>query len=159
VFPLIKFHKRLYQCLWPRWARRWTNKPHVPGDWRWSNSIRVVEEFEEGLGMLEQATESLGLTWVELATARYSSRCIQTDLGEVRNSSSRVIGWGQYWVAGCVMTLRSSQWLQFIGSDNGDREFQWWRAAVGGGKKHWRSGLVSYAVAVTPAINGHAKLG
>jgi hypothetical protein len=50
-----------------------------------------------------------------------------------------VIGWGQYWVAGCVMTLRSLWWLQFIGSDSGGREFQWWRAAVGGGGVYWHA--------------------
>jgi hypothetical protein len=26
-------------------------------------------------------------------------------------------------VAGCVMTLQSSRWLQFIGGDSGGREF------------------------------------
>jgi hypothetical protein len=82
--------------------------------------------------MLEQATEQLELTWVELAAVRLFSRCSWADLGEVQNSSSLTINWGQYWVAGYLTTLRSLRWLQFIECNSGGRELQWWRAAVGG---------------------------
>jgi hypothetical protein len=34
------------------------------------SSIRGVEEFEESLGMLEQTTEKLELTWDKLAAVR-----------------------------------------------------------------------------------------
>ena len=45
-------------------------EPRVPSDlWRFS-SIQGVEEFEESLGMLEQTTEKLELTWDKLATVR-----------------------------------------------------------------------------------------
>jgi hypothetical protein len=35
---------------------------HVPGEWWRSSSIKGVEELEESLRMLEQATEKLELT-------------------------------------------------------------------------------------------------
>ena len=45
-------------------------EPRVPSDlWRFS-SIQGVEEFEEILGMLEQMTEKLELTWDKLAAMR-----------------------------------------------------------------------------------------
>jgi hypothetical protein len=71
----------------------------------------------------------------------------------MQNSSSLVIGWGQYWVSGYLTTLRSLRWLQFIELVGGGREFEEGRATVGGREEHWRSGLVSYAVAINPVIN------
>ena len=59
----------------------------------------------------------------------------------------------QYWVSGYLTTLRSLRWLQFIELVCGGREFEEGRAAVGGREEHWRSGLVSYAVAINPVIN------
>jgi hypothetical protein len=72
----------------------------------------------------------------------------------MQNSSSLVIGWGQYWVSGYLNTLWSLQWLQFIELVGGGREFEEGRAAVGGRRVHCRSGFVSHAVAITPVING-----
>jgi hypothetical protein len=59
-----------------------------------------------------------------LAAVRWVSARWKLDLGKNQNSSSLVIGWGRYWVAGCVMTLWSSQRLQFIGSGREHNEFE-----------------------------------
>jgi hypothetical protein len=40
---------------------------------------------------------------------------------------------------------------------SGGREFEGGRAAVGGGRGHWRNGLVSNAVAIAPVINGERE--
>jgi hypothetical protein len=45
-------------------------EPCVPSDLWLFSSIRVVEEFEESLGMLEQMTEKLELTWDKLVAVR-----------------------------------------------------------------------------------------
>jgi hypothetical protein len=55
-------------------------------------------------------------------------------------------------VAGCVVILRSSRWLQFIVSMSGGREFERRRAAVGEGREHWRKCLVVFTVALPLAI-------
>jgi hypothetical protein len=70
-----------------------------------------------------------------------------------------VIDWEQYWVAGCVMTLRSSRRAQFIGSDREHNEFEW-RIVIGKNKvSHWWPLNVAFTVAAPPAITGHAKHG
>jgi hypothetical protein len=77
--------------------------------------------------------------------------------GGVRNWSSSMNDWGWYWVAGCVMTLRSLRRAQFILIESGGRELQRWCAAVGGREVYWRSELMSYTVAFTLVINGELK--
>jgi hypothetical protein len=42
-------------------------------------------------------------------------------------------------VAGCVMILRSSWWLQFIVSMSGGQEFERRRAAAEGTRSYWRA--------------------
>jgi hypothetical protein len=54
------------------------------------------------------------------------------------------------------MTLRGWRGLQFIGINGGGRELQWGHAAVGE-EEYWRSGLVSSAVAITPASYGESQ--
>jgi hypothetical protein len=74
--------------------------------------------------MLKRGSRHHGLTGIVLATVRLFSRCSWADLGEVQNSRSLVNDWGWFLVAGCVMILRSSRWLQFIGSDREHNEFE-----------------------------------
>jgi hypothetical protein len=84
-------------------------------------------------------------------------RRVRTDLGEVRNWSSLVINRGQYLVAGCVMTLRSSGRLQFIERNSGGAQFGREVLAAGEGEDYWRSGFVATTMAVIPAINEESQ--
>jgi hypothetical protein len=59
----------------------------VPGNPWWLGSIKRVREHVESLGMLEQATVQLELTWVEPAAVSSIRRCFGTELGETRNWS------------------------------------------------------------------------
>jgi hypothetical protein len=82
--------------------------------------------------MLKRESRQHELTGIVLAAVRLFSWCSWAYLGEVQNSSSLAINWGQYWVAGYLTTLRSLRWLQFIERNSGGRELQWWRTTVGG---------------------------
>jgi hypothetical protein len=107
--------------------------------------------------VLKQESREDELIGIALAAVRSFSRWRKTKLGELWNSSSLAINWGQYWVAGYLTTLRSLRWLQFIERNSGGRELQWWGAAVGGGGVYWRAWLVANPVASTPVINGELK--
>jgi hypothetical protein len=55
------------------------------------------------------------------------------------------------------MTLRSSRWPQFIERNSGGAQFGRKVLAGGEGESYWCNEFVSYAVAVTPEINGEQK--
>jgi hypothetical protein len=67
-----------------------------------------------------------------------------------------VIDWEQYWVAWCMINLRSPRWLQFIGIDRKHNEFER-RIVIGKNKvSHWWPHNVAFTVAAPPAITGRA---
>jgi hypothetical protein len=77
-------------------------------------------------------------------------------LGEIQNWNSLVIDWGQYWVAGCAMILRSSRWLQFIEIGREHNEFER-RVVIGmNWVSHWWPRNVAFTVAAPPAITEYA---
>ena len=56
----------------------------------------------------------------------------------------------------CVINLRSSWWLQFIGIDREHNEFER-RIVIGKNKvSHWWPRNVAFTVAAPPAITGYA---
>jgi hypothetical protein len=74
--------------------------------------------------MLKRESRQHELTGIALAAVRSFSRWWKTKLGELWNSSSLAINWGQYWVSGYMTTLRSLQWLQFIAIGRERSEFE-----------------------------------
>jgi hypothetical protein len=93
----------------------------VHGNLGRSSSIRGVVKLEEDLGMLEQTIKALELTRSKLATAWANRTEFLSDLGDVRNWSSRVYDWRQYLVAWCVIILRTRRCAQFIEGKSGGR--------------------------------------
>jgi hypothetical protein len=50
-------------------------------------------------------------------------RWVQTDLGRIRNSSSLMIDWKQYWSGWCRIMWWSWPQAQFIEGASGDEQF------------------------------------
>jgi hypothetical protein len=103
---------------------------------------------------LKQGSRGRELTGVRLATVRLVSRWRRTKLGEIGNSCVLVgdRGWERVLQLHDDMAqLRarsiysaSGRWPRILSR----------RTAVGKEEEHWRSGLVSTAVAVTPVSHG-----
>jgi hypothetical protein len=74
--------------------------------------------------MLKRESRQYELTRIALATVRSFSRWRKTKLGELWNSSSLAINWGQHSVSGYLTTLRSLWWLQFIAIGRERSEFE-----------------------------------
>jgi hypothetical protein len=106
---------------WPRWPYGQRMNTGVHGNLGRSSSIRGVVKLEEDLGMLEQTIKALELTRSKLATAWANRAEFLSDLGDVRNWSSRVYDWRQYLVAWCVIILRTRRCAQFIEGKSGGR--------------------------------------
>jgi hypothetical protein len=102
---------------------------------------------------LKRGIRRYELTWIVLATVRSFSRWRKLGLGELRNSSSLVNDWRWFLVAGCLTTLWSSRWLQFIVILSGG---QWIWVERSGNRRRDKSQVrwfVAITVAASPATN------
>jgi hypothetical protein len=89
------------------------------------------------------------LTCIMLATVRSFSRWWKPGLGEIRNWSSLVNDWWWFLVAGCLTTLRSSRWLQFIAILSTSQ----WIWVERSGNRIWDKSQVRWFVAITVAAS------